>query len=232
MHKYVDDLFLSYPFLDIAEKHRSLAVYSAGITAADVPVVVVIAIFGNTGFQRFHDALVVLVAHRIARTARESDNAAVNAGGFLDIIVYLVQVGVITLLTLIDLAVIVCIAVKGYGVPAVDNRLILLRHSLVVDHKEGRLDIVLIQNVKNLHCVDGGTVVKCEISHFAVVLFRCAGVFFTLYVRKSGYDPHPSRRERCCLKKCSSPAEKKPKPAIPPTPKCWKTLRRSMKSSR
>ena len=189
VHENVDDLFLAHAGFDIGDQLGNLHVAAGGVARADVPIMVVIAVLCDAGFESPHNALVVLVADGIARTAGEANDFAVYACCFLDIVVNLVEIVVIALFALVDFAVVVGIAVKRNGVTAFDDLLIAALHIAVIDNKEGRLDVVLIKNIEYFDCIDGRTVVKGEIGHLAVCLFGSGRSLFSLYVGKCGDDP-------------------------------------------
>ena len=80
----------------------------------------------------------------------------------------LIQIAVVALFGLINLAVGVRVAVQRNGMPAIRYRLVFLFHVLVIDHKECRLYVILIQNIQQLFRIDRGTVVKGQIGDLFV----------------------------------------------------------------
>ena len=149
--------------------------FSCAVTAVKVPVVILIPFLLYQFHQPGHNSLTVLCGDLVGSSARETDEAWDKAKLFFGYLPDLIQILKICVHRCVDFRIFMRICMKTDGMSRVIGLFDQISVTFVfTGNKKSSLDVVFIQNFKNLFCIGRGAVIKCQINNLLVIIyFRC-----------------------------------------------------------
>lgn len=157
-------------------------VVARSIGGINVPVEIEITSVFNLLGKGGHNSLAIFAANGVGRAAGEADDVGGETDLLLNLISQKLKIGKICIGGGVNLAVFVLVGVKADGVAAVIS---ILGNGKVAgaDNKEGCLNVISIENVKDFGCVGRrGAVVEGEVNTLNVIIgaVGAGGVFKTV----------------------------------------------------